>query len=111
MDAISRTSPEEDLMRTNSGSTPREPPAKRPRTSASTLENDDHIALEAMSALEREKLFPALRVKLSVEHGWLTLSGDAAHRVERSAAECVVRYVRGVKGVTNRLVVPMAERR
>ena len=68
-------------------------------------------ALEAMSALEREKLFPALRVKLSVEHGWLTLSGDAAHRVERSAAECVVRYVPGVKGVTNRLVVTMAERR
>lgn len=98
-------------MRTNTGSTPRESDVRRPPPSAGTLENDDHIAVEAMDALEREKLFPALHVKLSVERGWLTLSGDAAHTVERSAAECVVRYVPGVKGVTNRLVVTMAERR
>jgi osmotically-inducible protein OsmY len=52
-----------------------------------------------------------MRVRLSVEHGWLTISGKAAHKVERSAAECVVRYVPGVKGVTNDIVVVMADRR
>ena len=72
--------------------------------------NDDRIATQAMGALEREKLLPSLRVRLSVEHGWLTLSGNAAHTVERSAAECVVRYVHGVKGVINDIVV-MTERR
>jgi osmotically-inducible protein OsmY len=50
-------------------------------------------------------------VKLAVEGGWLTISGDAPHKVERSAAECVVRCVPGVKGVTNRIVVAMADRR
>ena len=97
-------------MRTNAGSTPWGPTVTRSRPSSSSLESDDHIALEAMSALEREKLLPALRVKLSVEQGWLTLSGNAAHRVERSAAECVVRCVPGVKGVTNRLVIALADR-
>jgi osmotically-inducible protein OsmY len=79
--------------------------------SIGTAQNDDRIAERAMGALERENLLPGLRVKLSVDHGWLTISGDAAHRVERSAAECVVRYVPGVKGVTNQLVVVMADRR
>lgn len=76
-----------------------------------TVQNDDYIASHAMSELERANLLPGLRVKLSVDHGWLTISGDAAHKVERSAAECVVRYVPGVRGVTNRLVVTRAERR
>ena len=75
-----------------------------------TRRNDDRIASQAMGALEREKLLPSLRVRLSVEHGWLTLSGNAAHTVERSAAECVVRYVPGVKGVINDIVV-MADTR
>lgn len=89
-----------------------EPPAGRLATQTTgKLGNDDRIATQAMSALEREKLIPGLRVELSVEHGWLTISGDAPHKVERSAAECVVRSVPGVKGVTNQIVVPMADRR
>ena len=66
---------------------------------------------QALGALEREKLIPGLHVKLSVEGGWLTISGDAPHKVERSAAECVVRCVPGVKGVTNRIVVATTDRR
>lgn len=86
-------------------------PSKAAAQSLGALQNDDRIASQAMGALEREQLLPGLRVSLSVDHGWLTLSGDAAHGVERSAAECVVRYVPGVKGVTNRLVIAMAEQR
>jgi osmotically-inducible protein OsmY len=89
-----------------------EPPTERFATpAAGNLQNDDRIITQALGALEREKLIPGLRVKLSVESGWLTISGDAPHKVERSAAECVVRSVPGVKGVTNRIVVPMADRR
>ena len=75
------------------------------------LQNEDRIITQALGALEREKLIPGLHVKLSVEGGWLTISGDAPHKVERSAAECVVRSVPGVKGVTNRIVVALADRR
>lgn len=89
-----------------------EPPAGKLSTQATgKLGNDDRIATQAMSALEREKLIPGLRVELSVEHGWLTISGKAPHKVERSAAECVVRSVPGVKGVTNQIVVQLADRR
>ena len=72
--------------------------------------SDERIASQAIGALTRENLLPGLRVELSVERGWLTISGRADHPVERSAAECVVRYVPGVRGVTNRLVVALADR-
>lgn len=98
-------------MLTNERSTTQAPTADRVVSSVGTIQNDDRIATQAIGALEREKLLPGLRVRLSVEQGWLTLSGNAAHKVERSAAECVVRYVPGVKGVTNDIVVVMADRR
>jgi osmotically-inducible protein OsmY len=97
-------------MLSNQRSTTEAQPANLAAPAAGTGQNDDRIATQAMGALEREKLLPELRVRLSVEHGWLTLSGNAAHTVERSAAECVVRYVPGVKGVINDIVV-MADRR
>ena len=73
--------------------------------------SDARIVSQAIGALQREKLLPGLRMELSVEQGWLTISGKAAHSVERSAAECVVRSVPGVRGVTNLLVVALADRR
>ena len=89
-----------------------EPPTARLATPpARNLQNEDRIITQALGALEREKLIPGLHVKLSVEGGWLTISGDAPHKVERSAAECVVRCVPGVKGVTNRIVVATTDRR
>ncbi len=89
-----------------------EPPTARLATPPTVnLQNDARIITQALGALERERLIPGLHVRLSVESGWLTISGDAPHKVERSAAECVVRCVPGVKGVTNRIVVPMADRR
>ncbi len=87
------------------------PTARVATPPAGNLQNDDRIITLALGALVREQLIPGLRVKLSVEGGWLTISGDAPHKVERSAAECVVRSVPGVKGVTNRIVVAMAGRR
>jgi osmotically-inducible protein OsmY len=89
-----------------------EPPAERLATRPTgNPQNDDRIITQALGALERERLIPGLHVRLSVESGWLTISGDAPHKVERSAAECVVRCVPGVKGVTNCIVVSMADRR
>jgi osmotically-inducible protein OsmY len=97
-------------MLSNERSTTEAPKADLAAPAVGTRRSDDRIATQAMGALEREKLLPGLRVRLSVEHGWLTLSGNAAHTVERSAAECVVRYVPGVKGVINDIVV-MADTR
>jgi osmotically-inducible protein OsmY len=67
--------------------------------------DDERIARAAVRALEREHIVSEGRFAINVERGWLTLEGRADHFVERSAAECVVRYVPGVEGVTNRLEV------
>lgn len=72
--------------------------------------SDERIAHLATEALERENLVAGQRMIVSVERGWLTISGRASHTVERSAAECVLRCVPGVKGVTNRLVIALADR-
>ena len=71
--------------------------------------SDDRIAALAIGALERENLDAEQRMMVFVDRGWLTISGRASHFVERSAAECVVRCVPGVRGVTNRLVIAMAD--
>ncbi|HEY9429694.1 MAG TPA: BON domain-containing protein [Gemmatimonadaceae bacterium] len=98
------------MLMNERSTTPQASTTRLAAPSVGTVQNDDRIASQAMGALEREKLLPGLRVRLSVEHGWLTISGNAPHKVERSAAECVVRYIPGVKGVTNDIVV-MADRR
>jgi osmotically-inducible protein OsmY len=72
--------------------------------------DDERIVRAALSALEREHIVPAGRFVVNVERGWLTLDGRAAHFAERSAAECIVRYVPGVAGVTNRLIIVHADR-
>ena len=72
--------------------------------------SDDRIASLALGALERENLDSKQRMTVFVDRGWLTISGHASHSVERSAAECVVRCVPGVRGVTNRLVIALADR-
>ncbi len=77
----------------------------------SAAQSDESIAARALGALERENLLEVLHVELAVDHGWLTLTGAAAHSVDRSAAECVVRYTPGVRGVTNRIVVALVDRR
>lgn len=79
-------------------------------TFAVSESSDDRIATQALRALERENITPGRRIAVAVERGWLTLSGRASHPVERAAAECVVRYVAGVRGVTNRLVIAHADR-
>ncbi|HEY9517057.1 MAG TPA: BON domain-containing protein, partial [Gemmatimonadaceae bacterium] len=76
-----------------------------PTLSTSSLRDDDRIIEAAIRALKSEYIVPGSRFTIDVERGWLTLSGFAAHPVERSAAECVVRCVPGVVGVTNRLVI------
>jgi osmotically-inducible protein OsmY len=101
---------EVDMSMSESGADLARVPAAPMRVTG-TLQSDEYIASRALGALERENLLEALRVELAVDHGWLTISGAAAHSVDRSAAECVVRYIPGVRGVTNRIVVALADRR
>jgi osmotically-inducible protein OsmY len=62
---------------------------------------DADIARAAENALEWDTLVPEDRVKVTVEQGRITLTGDVDWRYQKEAAENAVRYLTGVKGVSN----------
>lgn len=66
---------------------------------------DPQIARAAVQALDGEHLGLAERVFVSVKDGRVTLEGEVASRAERTLAERLVRDVRGVQAVTNRVKV------
>ena len=71
----------------------------------STERTDPDIAEAARAALKADSRLPADRIKVIVERGWVTLEGTVDYYYQKSAAESDVRYLTGVKGVTNALVV------
>jgi osmotically-inducible protein OsmY len=72
--------------------------------------SDTDIAKAAADALAWNSLVPADRVTVRVENGWLTLRGEVDYDYERRAAERAVRYLDGVRGVSNLIsVTPQVE--
>jgi osmotically-inducible protein OsmY len=65
---------------------------------------DADIARDALQALRDREGVPA-GIELTVRQGHITLSGVVEWPRERVAAERAVRYLKGVRGVTNNLVV------
>jgi len=66
---------------------------------------DADIAESARLALKLDNRIPADRVKVIVDHGWITLEGTVDYYHQKSAAESDVRYLDGVRGVTNAIAV------
>jgi osmotically-inducible protein OsmY len=66
---------------------------------------DEDIATAAVNALRSNVAVPADRVKVTVNKGWVTLEGEVEWQYQRIAAENAVRYLPGVTGVTNLIVV------
>jgi len=63
--------------------------------------SDTDIAHQVANALRWDIEVPDDRIKARVENGWVWLEGDADWQYQRMAAERAVRYLTGVKGVTN----------
>ncbi|MFZ5623582.1 MAG: BON domain-containing protein [Gemmatimonadota bacterium] len=73
-------------------------------TSASQRPDPD-IARAAVDALKWNTSVPDDRVKVKVEKGWVTLEGEVDWYYQKEAAERAVRYLTGVKGVSNLITV------
>ena len=43
--------------------------------------------------------------RVAVDHGWVTLQGEAGYDLERCSVEHAIRLLPGVTGVTNRIAV------
>ena len=64
---------------------------------------DADIARSVETALGWSSSLPADAVKVLVEGGWLTLSGDVEWQYQRRDAFDSVRYITGVTGVSNQI--------
>jgi len=67
--------------------------------------NDADIAESAKNILGWTSSLPADAVKVLVEEGWLTLSGDVEWQYQRQDAADSVRYLTGVTGVSNQIAI------
>jgi osmotically-inducible protein OsmY len=66
---------------------------------------DVDIAESARNILGWTSSLPKDAVKVLVENGWLTLSGDVAWQYQRQDAADCVRYLHGVTGISNQIAV------
>lgn len=66
---------------------------------------DVDIAESAQNVLGWTSSLPADAVKVMVEGGWLTLSGDVEWQYQRQDAANSVRYLSGVTGLSNQIAV------
>jgi len=67
--------------------------------------NDSEVAHAALNALSWSVLVPRERIKVEVEDGWVTLSGEVDWSYQQVAAEQCVRPLIGVRGVFNKITL------
>jgi osmotically-inducible protein OsmY len=67
--------------------------------------SDADIARAVVNALDWSASVPPDRIKVLVEHGWVTLQGTVEYHFQKDAAETAVRHLKGVKGVSNTIAI------
>ena len=71
----------------------------------SSERKDADIARSAQNMLEWMTYLPENAIKVVVENGWITLSGTVDWAYQRDGAASSVRYLMGVKGLSDRIVL------
>ncbi len=71
----------------------------------STHRSDADLARMAETTLQWAAGVPSHCIKVTVNSGWLTLSGTVEHQFQRENAELALRGLVGLKGVTNAIAV------
>jgi len=66
---------------------------------------DEDIARSATNTLNWNVWVPPDRVKVMVQNGWITLSGDVDWYYQKERAEDAVRHLVGVLGVTSSITI------
>jgi len=70
-----------------------------------TERSDADIAKAAVEALKWNVMVPDEDIKVKVEKGWVTLTGEVRWDYQRRAAERAIRDLPGMKGIVNLIVV------
>ena len=69
----------------------------------SSERSDADIAQSVLNSLRFNVAVPSNRIQVTVEGGWVTLEGQVEWQYQKSAAESEVKYLMGVRGVTNNI--------
>lgn len=75
------------------------------RLPSAAVRGDPEIAAAALSALRWHVSVPDDRIKVMVDDGWVTLEGQVDWQYQKQAAEKAVRFLTGVRGITNAMKV------
>jgi osmotically-inducible protein OsmY len=70
--------------------------------------SDPEIAKRIADMFEWSVSIPQNKIKIKVEHGWVTLSGEVAYHFYREAARDLVSRISGVRGISNLISVKKA---
>jgi len=66
---------------------------------------DEELARRAINSLDWDARIPQQSVKVTVEGGWVSLSGEVSWQHQKNAAENAVRKLCGVVGVINNVTI------
>jgi osmotically-inducible protein OsmY len=67
--------------------------------------SDADIAQSVVTGLRFNVAVPHDRIQITVENGWVTLEGEVEWQYQKSVAESAIKYLMGVKGVTNSISI------
>src|SRR3984885_14389822 len=70
-----------------------------------TKRSDEEIAGAAIGRFEWDVSIPRDTIKVTVDHGWITLTGEVNWHYQKDAASLDVRSLFGVTGVTNQITI------
>ena len=66
---------------------------------------DTDIAAIAQEALQWNTRVPLAKIRLKVDHGWVTLQGEVEWDYQRHSAEKAIRPLMGVVGISNEVTL------
>jgi osmotically-inducible protein OsmY len=66
---------------------------------------DTEIATAAVHQIEWSTTIPRTTVRVTVRDGWITLEGEVEWWFQKIAAETVMHYMVGVKGIKNQITI------
>jgi osmotically-inducible protein OsmY len=72
------------------------------------LREDEDIARAVLNSLKWDVMVPDERIKVKVEHGYITLEGTVDYKYHETAAVGAIRNLAGVKGITSLIKVKPA---
>jgi len=69
------------------------------------LRTDEDLARTVLNALKWDVTVPDDRIKVKIEHGYITLEGTVDYKYQEMSTINAVRNLAGVKGITNLITV------